>query len=174
MIAAERYDPSPTVMRGGRPVHVSRNFGDLRGSPGPPKISDFGLAVESHNLHHHSIQPDLFQAPEVILRAGWSTSADIWNLGVMVGNLLPSNPTLLTTDITIWDLMEGRSLFRAGEAAHSTYTENAHLQEMLSLLGPLPVQLLLRGEYTKQYFTTTVKGFTSLLLTSRIQVLRPR
>ena len=80
----EKSYPTPTKISDGRLIYLTRNFGDLRGVPGRPKISDFGLAVSSSGPHHHPIQPDLFQAPEVILSAGWSYSADIWNLGVMV------------------------------------------------------------------------------------------
>jgi hypothetical protein len=32
----------------------------------------------------HPIQPDHYRASEVILGAGWTYSADIWNLGVLV------------------------------------------------------------------------------------------
>lgn len=50
------------------------------------KIADFGL---SHVAHARSvvtmpIQPDSFRAPEVILGAGWSYSADMWNLAALV------------------------------------------------------------------------------------------
>ena len=84
MVEDERSDPAPTKQVGDRLIYLSRNFGELRGVPREPKISDFGLAVPSPGPHYHPIQPDLFQAPEVILCAGWSFPADIWNLGVMV------------------------------------------------------------------------------------------
>lgn len=72
-------------INGDRRIYPHRNFGDLRGPPGRPKIADFALAVEaSEDTYNHPIQPDLLQAPEVILRTGWSYSADIWNLAVMV------------------------------------------------------------------------------------------
>jgi serine/threonine protein kinase len=85
MVDREKSDPAPTKqVADGHVVSLSRNFGDLRGIPTEPKISDFGLAVTSPGPHYHPIQPDLFQAPEVILNAGWSFPADVWNLGVMV------------------------------------------------------------------------------------------
>ncbi len=82
--AAER--PTPRKIEGTRTIYPSRNFGDLQSPPRPPKISDFGLAVWGtvSQPHNHPIQADLFQAPAVILRAGWTYSVDIWNLGVMV------------------------------------------------------------------------------------------
>ncbi len=87
LVNDEAEEPSPRKMEGSRAIYPSRNFGDLQSPPGPPKIADFGLAVRGDvpQLHNHPIQADLFQAPEVILRAGWTYSADIWNLGVMVG-----------------------------------------------------------------------------------------
>lgn len=86
LVDAEAENPTPHKVDGTRFYYPSRNFGDLRGPPDPPKIADFGLAVRGDvpELHNHPIQADLFQAPEVILGAGWSYSADIWNLGVMV------------------------------------------------------------------------------------------
>ena len=88
LIDEERKHPSPAEVYADRSIYPHRNFGCLRGPPGRPKIADFGLAVSSSSgTFNHPIQPDLFQAPEAILRAGWSYSADIWNLGVMVGVL---------------------------------------------------------------------------------------
>lgn len=51
-----------------------------------PNLGDFGLAELGNGPEalRHPIQPPLFQAPEVILGVGWSYSADIWNLGVLV------------------------------------------------------------------------------------------
>jgi len=84
MIAAEIQRPVPSFERADRRIYGHRNFGPYEGPPGEPKISDFGNAVQTPGPHYHPIQPDLYQAPEVILEAGWSFSADIWNLGVMV------------------------------------------------------------------------------------------
>jgi len=82
----ETEEPTPRKVEGSRAIYLSRNFGDLQKPPGPPKIADFGLAVwgDVSEPHNFPIQADLFQAPEVILRAGWTYSVDIWNLGVMV------------------------------------------------------------------------------------------
>ena len=86
LVNDEAEEPTPRKMEGARAIYLSRNFGDLRDPPGPPKIADFGLAVRGDvsEPHNHPIQADLFQAPEVILRASWTYSVDIWNLGVMV------------------------------------------------------------------------------------------
>lgn len=86
----ETDEPSPQKFEDHRAIYLSRQFGNFSSPPGRPKIADFGLAVrgEVARPHHHPIQPDLFQAPEVILKAGWTYSADIWNLGVMVSFLI--------------------------------------------------------------------------------------
>lgn len=57
-----------------------------------PQITDFSAATFLDNnrqdtsvqLGIRPIQPDYYRAPEVVLGCGWSFSADIWNLGVMV------------------------------------------------------------------------------------------
>jgi len=50
------------------------------------KISDFGLSyiLQPGTTMTMPIQPTVYRAPEVILGAGWSCSADIWNLAVVV------------------------------------------------------------------------------------------
>lgn len=97
VVLDEVESPAPRKLEGSRAINLSRNFGDPQGPPGPPKIADFGLAVwgDASQSHNHPIQADLFQAPEVILGAGWTYSVDIWNLGVMVSlfTLVPSSPT---------------------------------------------------------------------------------
>jgi serine/threonine-protein kinase SRPK3 len=53
-----------------------------------PKITDFGLAEHlsehSPRPRFHPIQPDAYQAPEVLLGTGWSYEADVWSFGIMV------------------------------------------------------------------------------------------
>lgn len=101
LVNDEAEEPTPRKMEGSRPIYPSRNFGVFQSPPGRPKIADVGLAVRGDvsQPHNHPIQPDLFQAPEVILRAGWTYSADIWNLGVMVS--VPLAPrTLYVTKLT--------------------------------------------------------------------------
>ena len=90
IVRDETEDPSPYKEDGDRVVYPCRNFGPYRKTPGRPKITDFGSAVRGDvsRPHTHPIQANLFQAPEVILQAEWTYSADIWNLGVMVSRLI--------------------------------------------------------------------------------------
>ncbi len=85
-VRAQTRNPMPRKVQNGRSIYQSHNnFGPLRSSLVLPKIGDFGLAQYGKNgLQRHPIQPDHYRAPEVMLGAGWTYSADIWNLGVLV------------------------------------------------------------------------------------------
>lgn len=92
-VCRQQANPAPCQERNGRPVYESRsNFGHLRGDIGYVKLTDFGLAVRG-NAHNHDIQPREYTAPEVMLKAGWSYSADIWNLGLVVGPFTEKIPS---------------------------------------------------------------------------------
>lgn len=84
-----------------RSIYLSHDdFGPLRSFRMLPKLGDFGLAELGESLEPNRvpIQPPLFQAPEVLLGTGWSYSADIWNLGVLVSARLcvsPAAPSFL-------------------------------------------------------------------------------
>ena len=66
-------------------TYLSQNdFQHIRASGFLPKIADFGSARPGDQMQTFPIQPDSYRAPEVLLGIGWSYSADIWNLGVMV------------------------------------------------------------------------------------------
>ncbi|RAH63465.1 kinase-like protein [Aspergillus piperis CBS 112811] len=106
-----------------------------------PQITDFGAATllgtggddGAVQLGTRPIQPDYYRAPEVILGCGWSYSADIWNLGVM-----------------IWNILEGTELFTQVQDAEGTYLPEAHLAQMIALLGPPPKKLLVMSESMAQ------------------------
>lgn len=100
------------------------------------KITDIGLAEwGDRGLQYKPIQSNAFTCPEVLLGAGWSYPADIWNLGVM-----------------IWDLIETQGLFDHISTAPGKYHANEHLALMICLLGPPPKALLDRGLKTCNYF----------------------
>ncbi|KFY48719.1 hypothetical protein V496_10237 [Pseudogymnoascus sp. VKM F-4515 (FW-2607)] len=62
-------------------------------------------------------------------------SADIWNVGVM-----------------IWDIFEGKHLFSGQDLKRGRYTTRAHLTELISVLGPPPLELIKRGERSAEWF----------------------
>ena len=85
-VQAQDHNPMPRKVLDGHSIYRSHNdFGPLRAKYVLPKIADFGLAqYDTEGLQRHPIQPDHYRAPEVILGACWTYSADIWNLGVLV------------------------------------------------------------------------------------------
>ncbi|KAJ0425683.1 kinase domain protein [Aspergillus carlsbadensis] len=117
---------------GGRPVYQSRpDFGHVRKGMGRVLISDFSAAVFETvaEPHNHDIQPQPFCAPEVLLKATWTYSADIWNLGAM-----------------LWELLADQVLFDGLDSESRTYSRAKHIAQMIRLLGPPPLQLLERAE----------------------------
>ena len=82
----------PRKVRNDRTIYLSQyDLGPLRSFRMLPKLGDFGLSQRPGGPEplRYPIQPPLFQAPEVILGTGWSYSADIWNLGVLVSLDVP-------------------------------------------------------------------------------------
>lgn len=101
------------------------------------KITDIGLAEwGDRGLQHKPIQSNAFTCPEVLIGAGWSYPADIWNLGVM-----------------LWDLIETHGLFDHIKTSPGQYKAEEHLALMIVLLGPPPTEFLDRGLKTSKYFT---------------------
>jgi serine/threonine-protein kinase SRPK3 len=68
-----------------RIIYLSRNdYGQPRTTTGIVRITDFDLAVRGDIPRKGCIQAEVYRAPEVIIDAGYTYSADIWSLGVMV------------------------------------------------------------------------------------------
>ncbi|KAI9843776.1 MAG: hypothetical protein M1837_006137 [Sclerophora amabilis] len=121
----------------GRYTYRSQNeFGPLRSSKVLPKIADFGAAQLGNRLQIHPIQPHSYRAPEVLLGIGWSYKADIWNLGVMM-----------------WNLLENRDLFTPRIQPGRSYSPAAHLAEMIALLGPPPQTLIMNSARSARQWT---------------------
>ncbi len=81
----EFENPLPQKKCSDRTIYLSRNnYGQPTWVPGIISITDFGLSARGDVLNNGCIQAEVYRAPEVILDAGWTYSADIWNLGVMV------------------------------------------------------------------------------------------
>jgi serine/threonine-protein kinase SRPK3 len=84
--ARDEYDrPLPQKLVDGRIIYLSRNdYGKPSAPTGVVQITDFDLSVLGKKQNSGCIQADIYRAPEVILDAGYTYSADIWSLGVMV------------------------------------------------------------------------------------------
>lgn len=86
-VEKQAKNPMARKIKDGRSIYLSHNdFGPMKSFRVIPKIADFGLAQpgDSSEPLRFPIQPPLFHAPEVLLGTGWTYSADIWNLGVLV------------------------------------------------------------------------------------------
>ncbi|KAK2629686.1 hypothetical protein QTJ16_000506 [Diplocarpon rosae] len=127
-VKKQAKNPMPRKIKDGRSIYLSQNdFGPPKSFRILPKIADFGLAQsgEGSEPRMHPIQPPIFHAPEVILGTSWTYSVDIWNLGVL-----------------IWNMMEGRDLFTHIRSSQGNYSVQAHLAEMIALLGASPKILI--------------------------------
>ncbi|KAI1128415.1 kinase-like protein [Nemania abortiva] len=99
------------------------------------RLADFGTAswVDKHLTEW--IQPQMLRAPEVILGAPWDHKVDIWNLGLI-----------------IWELVQGKLVFDGQATATSAYSSQAHLAQMCAILGTFPNTLLERSESRHKFF----------------------
>ncbi|UNI23793.1 hypothetical protein JDV02_009591 [Purpureocillium takamizusanense] len=134
----KNHQPAHVRIEDGRITYLSQaDFGPLQGPRLLPKLADFNLAfpgLAGDKGHLSPIQSHRFRAPEVILGCPWSYSADIWNLGLLM-----------------WNLLEGISLFDrpAGEAGE--YDAHVHLAQMVTLLGDPPEELIERERFFRKH-----------------------
>ena len=135
-IKAEQKSPSSRKEVQGHIVYASRAFNSPSGrSIGLPVLSDFGSAVFGDIKHDQDVQPSIYRAPEVCLKAPWSYSIDIWNVGCL-----------------IWDLFENKHMFFGKDPKEEKYMTRAHLSEMVALMGPPPPDLLKKGKRSAEFF----------------------
>ncbi|KAF2671446.1 CMGC protein kinase [Microthyrium microscopicum] len=133
-VKAQTGNPMPRKVYDDRVVYLSHNdFGPLQGDALRamcPKLVDFGLAQRvdgSNGPFIFPIQSDYYHAPEVLLGTGWSSSADMWNLGALT-----------------WELLGGETLFQKVHEENGTYSARHHLAEMIDIIGPIPRELIQR------------------------------
>ncbi|GAD91968.1 CMGC protein kinase [Paecilomyces variotii No. 5] len=112
---AELKDPSPRKILDGREIYLSRM--PIPGN-GLPLLSDFGEARFSNEEHREDIMPNVYRAPEVVLKMNWDCKVDIWNVALMA-----------------WDMVCHRTLFQ-GRNSDDIFDDRAHLAEMMAILGP--------------------------------------
>ena len=82
-VRAELQRPSPRKATPHATIYHERDF-DLPDRLGVPVLGNFEKAVRGDLGRNHDAQSDEYWALEVILRAKWSYSVDIWNVGVLV------------------------------------------------------------------------------------------
>ena len=88
--ARDEYDyPLLQKYMDGRTIYLSRNnYGRVSASTGIIQITDFDRSVPGDIQYSGYIQAEIYRAPEVILDTGYSYSADIWSLGIMIRSRL--------------------------------------------------------------------------------------
>ncbi|KAH7329553.1 kinase domain protein [Stachybotrys elegans] len=94
-----------------------------------PMLSDFSASHAGLDGRSHIFptQSHCYRAPEVLLGCPWTYSIDIWNVGLLM-----------------WDLLEDTTLFGQRVGYVDGYDAHVHLARMVSLLGPPPEQLIER------------------------------
>ncbi|KAG8423702.1 hypothetical protein J3458_000574 [Metarhizium acridum] len=128
-----KKNPQPRHIRtqDGRVTYLSQDdFGPLRGNRILPELADFNLSLPGlpgDGGHLSAIQSHRYRAPEVLLGCPWSYSVDIWNLGLLM-----------------WNLLEDVSLFDRPAGEDGEYDAHVHLAQMVSLLGDPPEELIKR------------------------------
>ncbi|PSS36593.1 Serine/threonine-protein kinase [Actinidia chinensis var. chinensis] len=98
------------------------------------KVVDFGNACWENKPLAEEIQTRQYRSPEVILRSGYSFSADMWSFACIA-----------------IELATGEMMFspKAGQG----YTEDEdHLALMMELLGKMPRKIAIGGASSKDYF----------------------
>jgi non-specific serine/threonine protein kinase len=78
----EREVANPTPPKKLKDRTIYKSLGFL--SPGGlPILADFGEARLGEK-HNGDIMPNVYRAPEVILRSSWDYKVDIWNIAMVV------------------------------------------------------------------------------------------
>ncbi|CAG8890463.1 unnamed protein product [Penicillium egyptiacum] len=85
---------------------------------GLPLLTDFGEARLGDKEHNDDIMPNVYRAPEVILKSNWSYKVDIWNVAMVA-----------------WDIVSPRTLIN-GKNTDGIFDDRVHMAELVALLGP--------------------------------------
>ncbi|XP_015589171.1 SRSF protein kinase 3 isoform X2 [Cephus cinctus] len=99
------------------------------------KIADLGNACWVHKKFTEDIQTRQYRSLEVLLGAGYSTSADIWSTACMA-----------------FELATGDYLFEPHSGEDYCRDED-HLAHIIELLGEIPRRIALSGQHSKIFFT---------------------
>ncbi|XP_042318929.1 SRSF protein kinase 1 [Sceloporus undulatus] len=99
------------------------------------KIADLGNACWVHKHYTEDIQTRQYRSLEVLIGAGYSTSADIWSTACMA-----------------FELATGDYLFEPHSGEDYSRDED-HIALIIELLGKIPRKLIMAGKYSKEFFT---------------------
>ncbi|PWY89520.1 kinase domain protein, partial [Aspergillus sclerotioniger CBS 115572] len=129
----EISDPAPRKQLSDRTIFATRG---MPLTSGEPVLADLGEArlADGKGTQRGLIMPSVYRAPEVMLGMNWDSKVDIQGLGQ-----------------TAWTLFEQGHLFTGQDL--ETDTDHARrFAEMISLLGPLPVEFLTRSQESLKFW----------------------
>ncbi|XP_061346049.1 uncharacterized protein LOC133291752 isoform X1 [Gastrolobium bilobum] len=98
------------------------------------KIVDFGNACWANKQFAEEIQTRQYRAPEVILKAGYSFSVDMWSFACIA-----------------FELATGDMLFTP-KGGQGFSEDEDHLALMMELLGKIPRKIAIAGAQSKDFF----------------------
>ena len=98
------------------------------------KVADLGNACWSHHHFTSDIQTRQYRCPEVIIGAGYDTSADMWSAACV-----------------FFEAATGDVLFSPHSGDGYSRDED-HLAQAIELLGRMPKKLALEGKHSRELF----------------------
>ncbi|MCJ1373452.1 hypothetical protein MMC20_004680 [Loxospora ochrophaea] len=129
----ESQDPSVPTVSDDAIVYKSRT--PMLELSGNPILTDFGQMRLSEPVNKDWWMPDIYRAPEILLKLSWGYPVDIWSVGVM---------TL--------ELLEGKNLFDPIDHVHDQYVLPLALAQYIAYLGPPPLEIIKQSPLFSEYF----------------------
>ncbi|KKZ61113.1 hypothetical protein EMCG_04258 [[Emmonsia] crescens] len=130
----ESQEPSVPVITGDTIIYKSRPT--MLEQSGHPILTDFGqMRLVEGRMNQDWWMPDIYRAPEVLLKLPWGFPVDIWSIGVM---------TL--------ELLEGKNLFDPVDRVYGQYVLPLALAQYIGYLGPPPLEIIRQSPLFSTYF----------------------
>ena len=110
----------------------------------PAAHRHFSLSLSLHFQYQHfteDIQTRQYRSLEVILGAGYDTSADIWSVACMA-----------------FELATGDYLFEPHSGEDYSRDED-HIAHIIELMGPIPIEIAHSGRYSREFFNKRGTNF---------------
>ncbi|KAH8399946.1 hypothetical protein KR215_004575, partial [Drosophila sulfurigaster] len=127
--------PSSPPSSSSSPTSVSRSSAALCPCNLQIAIADLGNSCFVNRHVSEDIQTREYRAIEVILGAGYDTSADMWSAACL-----------------IWEMATGEYLFEPSKWDGSASVDESHVAQIIETLGPIPKTLIRQGEYADEIF----------------------
>ena len=156
----ESQHPSMPVISEDTVVYPTRSMAvELSGRP---IVTDFGQMRPMLPMSTDWSMPDLYRAPEVLLKLPWTLPVDIWSVGVMVSLPLsvPGEATERRRIGQTLELLEGKNLFDPMDRVHNQYVLPLALAQYIAILGPPPLEVIQQSPLFSTYFDSKGKYLT--------------